>query len=42
MLVIWSLARSDHGTRMPGSDGFIWSAGFGMNYQWYGILKEID
>jgi len=29
--IFWSLSRSDHGTRMPCSDGLRWSAGFGMN-----------
>jgi len=42
MLVIWSLSHSDHGTRMPCSDGFGRSAGSGTNYQWYGTLEEID
>jgi len=30
-LVIWSLSPSDHGTRMPCADGFVRSAGYGMN-----------
>jgi len=41
-LVIWSLSRSDHGTRMPCSDGFGRSVGSSMNCQWYGTLEEID
>jgi len=41
-LVIWSLSRSDHGTRILYPYGFIQSAGSGMNWQWYGILEEID
>jgi len=42
MLVIWSLSHSDHGTHMPYSDGLGWSAGSGMNCQWYGTLEKID
>jgi len=41
-LVIWSLSHSDHGTRRPCLDGFVRSAGFSMNGQWYGKLEEID
>jgi len=41
-LVIWSLSRLDHGTCMPCSDGFDWSTGSSMNYQWYETLEEID
>jgi len=31
MLIIWSHSHSDRGTRMPCSDGFVWSAGSDMN-----------
>ena len=41
-LVIWSLSRLNHGTRMPRSDGFDRSASSGTNYQWYGTLEKID
>jgi len=40
-LVIWSLSRSDHGTRMPCLDGFVWSAGSDMNCQWYETLRRL-
>jgi len=42
ILVIWSLPYLNNGTYMPYSDGFTWNVGFGMNYQWYERLKEID
>jgi len=32
MLIIWSLYRSDNGTRMPYSDGCGWSTDSGMNF----------
>ena len=41
-LVIWSLSRLDNDTRMPCPDGFNWSVGSSMDYQWYGTLEEID
>ena len=41
MLDIWSLSRSDHGTHMPCSDGFDWSASSDKNCQWYGTLKKL-
>jgi len=41
-LVIWSLSRSDHDTRRPCLDGFVRSAGSGMNCQWNGTQEEID
>ena len=39
---IWSFSHLDNGTHMSCPDGFGWSTGSGMNYQWYGILEEID
>jgi len=41
-LVIWSLSYSTHDTHIPCSDGFSWSAGSGINFQWYGTSEEID
>ena len=40
-LVIWSLSRSDHGTRMLCSDGFNWRAGSDMNCQCMGHWKKL-
>jgi len=40
-LVIWSLSHSDHGTRMPYLDGFVRSAGSGMNCQWHGHWRRL-
>ena len=41
-LAILSFSHSDNDTRMLYLDGFDWSTGSGMNYKWYGVLKEID
>jgi len=41
-LAIWSFSRSNNRTRMPCPDGFDWSTGSAVNFQWYEALKEID
>jgi len=42
MLVIWSLSRSDNGTRMLCSDEFCWGTSFSMDCQRHETLQGTD